>query len=238
MKRRYVIGGALLTLIMLALCMGTSALYLELLVGFERHLATPLPADADVNSIMSGYEYAQAFVDEWQQGLHLTAVYANYREGSQGRLVTTGEITYLFAGIRQDWLGGIAESLRVHVLGATVVLDADTKLITYFRPSHSDRQLWGDMHPDEWGISEEELLQVAEEYGGREFRRVYPDVEIVLEADGRYWGDMWRETYYSNEDCLCLSILINLNSGDIFKTEGDSCDYLASSWRTVGSISR
>ncbi len=236
MKRRYVFTGALLALIPLALCAALAALYLELFVGFETEPMILLPSDAEVSSIMSGYAYAQAFVDEWQPGLHLTAVYARYGEDSQGRLVTTGDITYLFAGTREDWLAGIASLVRVHVLGATVVLDADTRMISYFRPSHTDRHLWGHMDPDEWGISEEDLLQVAEEYGGREFRRIHPGAEIAVEVAGHHMGDEWLQTYFSDERKLW--ILIELHSRQVSMAEGDARELFPSSWRTVGSLSR
>jgi hypothetical protein len=168
----------------------------------------------------------------------LTAVYGHYREDGQGRLVPSGEITYVFVGSREDWLAPIARLMRVHVLEATVILDVDRRMTTYFRPGHSDRSLWLDLRPSEWGISEGDLLQVVEDYGGIEFRGGNGDVDIVLEAEGRYWGDMWRETYYSGDGCLCLSIVIDLESGEILKTEGDTCDYVTSSWQTVGYIAR
>jgi hypothetical protein len=235
-NRRYPLTASLLAVVGLALCAGLAGLYVELFVGFETEPMAPLPPDADVSSIMSAHAYAQSFVDEWKPGLDLTAVYGHYREDGRAGLVPSGEITYVFVGAREDWLAPIARLMGVHVLEATVVLDVDRRMTTYFRPSHTDRSLWLRLHPDQWGVSEDDLLQVVEDQGGAVFRGDHGDVDIVLEADGRYWGDMWRETYYSGDGCL--SIVIDLRSGEILKTEGDTCDYVASSWQTVGFIAR
>ncbi len=236
MKTRHLVATVSLTLISAVLCAGAVALYVDLYVGFETRPMMPLSQDADVSSITSGWEYAQGFVDGWESGLNPTAVYAQYREDDDDRLVTTGEITYLFAGTRQDWLAGLARRLGVHVVAATVTIDTNIKTITYFRTTKMDRHLWREMQRDDWNISEHELLLVADEYGGREFRRGYPGAGIKVEVGGQYFGDEWLETHYSDEGKLW--ILIKLHSGEILKAEGESCDLFPSSWRSVGHLSR
>jgi hypothetical protein len=231
MKKAYLLGGSLVlvALVLLGLCAGLFALYTELCVGSETKPMTPLPADFDVNSFRSGYEYAQGLVDEWQGGLHLTAVYAHYLEDAQGQLVMTGETTYVFAGIRRDWLGGIARVLQVHYLNATVVLNTSTELLIQYSTEHTDRRMWSDLHPEEWGLSGEQLLQLAEGYGGQEFRSTYPNAQVNLQVSGTRVGQQWLQTYYSGENRL--AILINLTSGEVRLQEQEG------NWITVGHIS-
>lgn len=236
MKTRHLVAAVSLTLISATLCAGAVALYKDLYLGFEARPMVPLPQDADVSSITSGWEYAQGFVDGWKNGLNLTAVYAQYRQDDEDRLVTTGEITYMFAGARKDRLAGLARRLGVHVVAATVRIDTNIKTITYFRTTKMDGHLWKGMQRDDWNMSEEELLLVADEYGGTEFRRRYPDAGIKVEVGGQYFGDEWLETHYSDERKLW--ILIKLHSGEILKAEGESCDLFPSAWRPVGHLSR
>jgi hypothetical protein len=234
-NRRRLAAGTLVMVSLVALCAGLGALYVDLFVGFEAEPMAPLPADADVSSILSAYTHVQSFVDQWKPGLQLTAVHARYRVDSRGQLVPIGEITYNFAGSREDWLAPIARRAGVHILGATVVLDVDRRMITSFRPSQSDRALFGQMHAEDWGTSDRELLRVAEDNGGKEFREMHADADVDVEVSGHYAGDEWLQTYRSQGGTLW--IVIELHSGVVARAEGDACDLFPSSWRTVGHIS-
>jgi hypothetical protein len=229
MRRDRLIGRILVALAILAPCVGLYTLYSELYVGGEEHPMISLPPDVNTSSVISSCRYAQALVAEWQSGLRLTAVYAHYREDDQGELATTGEIYCVFAGIRQGWLGGIARVLQVYMLNATVVLDSDTRVLTKFSIGHTDRRMWGYLNPGEWELSEEELLQVAEDHAGRHFRYAHPDTAINLQIAGTHRGEQWLQTYYSGEDRL--SILINLTSGEVRLKDREE------NWLTVGHIS-
>ena len=216
------------TLVLLAFFLGATTL---LLVATLFPMA---PTISNMTDILSAHTLATSLerqVKQWQDSLFLEAYAANYfiDDEDEIHLVLTGQAYFRFIGWRDDWLGKVVKLWNSNHLIVSVAVNVDHKDVTEF--SHSHGEPFGydaPLDPSSWPVTEKELFQICDDYGGREFRVSHQiqlaHVDAATTRPGRFWTIVYGTP---SEFFKCI---VNIDSGEI-SVKNDSSD-----WLDVGNL--
>lgn len=220
-----------LTLFVVGAILGVFILYTDLFLSKDRELNHSIPDEVNVSSLQEVAQYADHFAQRWQNSLFLTRYAATYQligdEHIQERILR-GEIVFRYAGRRSDLLQDVAERFNVAHLLASVAVDVDQGKVVRFH--HSQGSPFGYDAPlnlNEWPIGEDELFEICDAHGGKDFRLSHNVTLGHVGASAPKPGREWRLVY--NASPQSFKCIVNIDTGQISVRDS------ANEWREVGT---